>query len=96
MAGITARNISIFRKHTSMRLTAMEWEAINMICQRENIPRKTLFELIDMNHDEKISLTGAIRLFTIIYYKNSYTETLLPNNNKNSSNPIFEAIKGIV
>lgn len=95
MTGIIARNISIFRKHTSMRLTNPEWEAINMICKREHIPRKTLFELIDMNYDKKIGLTGAIRLFTIIYYKNLYTGLPLPTNSDDFNNPVFEAIKGI-
>jgi hypothetical protein len=30
-----------------MRLTPCEWKAIHMICQRENIKRKKLFELVD-------------------------------------------------
>lgn len=95
MVGISARNVSIFRKHTSMRLTNAEWDAINMICRREQIPRKTLFELIDMNHDEKMSLTGAIRLFVITYYKNLYTGIPLTINDNDYTNPIFEAIKEI-
>ena len=95
MAGIAARNISIFHKHTSMRLTTIEWEAINTICQKERIPRKTLFELIDMNHDKKMSLTGAIRLFTIVYYKNSYLGIPLSKTPDDFTHPIFEAIKSI-
>ncbi len=95
MTGIIARNISIFRKHTSMRLTNSEWEAINAICKREHIHRKTLFELIDMNHDKRISLTGAIRLFTIIYYKNLYTGLPLAATNDDFNNHVFEAIKEI-
>lgn len=96
MTRTTARNISIFRKHTSMRLTATEWEAINTLCQRERIPRKTLFELIDMNRDERMSLAGAIRLFTIIYYKNLYLGISSTTNSNDFSNPIFEAIKAII
>jgi len=96
MVGIPARNVSIFRTHTSMRLTAIEWEAINAICKKEQIPRKTLFELIDMNRDEKMSLSGAIRLFTLIYYKNAYKGIPPSTDDQNFNHPIWEAIKAIV
>ena len=96
MTGIANRVVQIFRKRTSMRLTLIEWEAINAICQREHLPRKTLFELIDMNHDESMSLTASIRLFTIIYYKNLYTNASQRTDNQTFYNPVFEAIKGIV
>ena len=79
-----------------MRLTPIEWEAINAICKRERIPRKTLFELIDLNHDERMSLTGAIRLFAIIYYKNLYTGISFTKDDNDFNSPIFEAIKGVV
>lgn len=96
MAAVANRIIQLYQRRTSMRLTSIEWTAITEICKKEHIPRKTLFELIDLNHDEKMSLTAAIRLFTIIYYKNLYTNPLPKTNICDSRNAIFEAIKRIV
>jgi predicted DNA-binding ribbon-helix-helix protein len=96
MTAIANRIIQIYQRRTSMRLTSIEWEAILEICKKEHIPRKMLFELIYLNHDDKMSLTASIRLFTIIYYKNLYSN---PPNTKGSDdtlNPIFETIKKIV
>lgn len=98
MSLLANRVVPLYRTKTSMRLAPAEWEAIDNICQKEQIPRKTLFELIDLNHDEKMSLTAAIRLFTIIYYKNSILGLPKPDpdNKEAFINPIFEAIKGII
>lgn len=98
MSLLANRVVSIYRTKTSMRFAPAEWEAIDNICKQEQIPRKILFELIDLNHDEKMSLTAAIRLFTIIYYKNSVQglPKANPNDKETFVNPIFEAIKGII
>ncbi|MBP5698023.1 MAG: ribbon-helix-helix domain-containing protein [Alphaproteobacteria bacterium] len=96
MAVISNRIISIYNKKTSIRLTSKEWEAINYICKKENIPRKILFELIDLNRNEARCLTASIRLFVLIYYKNAiqnkYSQQLSQNG---FVSPIFETIKEI-
>lgn len=97
MASISSRVVSIYNRKTSMRLAPAEWKAIELICQRENIPRKILFELIDLNRDEKFGLTSSIRLFVIIYYKNAMLKKPQAKPNDDTFvNPVFEAIKGIV
>lgn len=96
MASLSNRVISIYNRKTSMRLAPAEWEAIETICKRENIKRKKLFELIDANKDKRLGLTSSVRLFSIIYYRNSILSRQQTLNGENRCNPIFEAIKGIV
>lgn len=98
MSLLANRVVSIYRTKTSMRFAPAEWEAIDNICKQEQIPRKILFELIDLNHDEKMSLTAAIRLFAIIYYKNAVQGLPKPNPDDKEAfvNSVFEAIKGII
>lgn len=97
MTELICRVISISNKKTSMRLAAAEWEAIDSICQSENIKRNYLFELINSKKNAKISLTCSVRLFTIIYFyrfllgqQKNYTPRQQPES------PIFEAINGIL
>lgn len=95
MTQSSSKIIDIKEHRTSMRLTPCEWKAIDNICQRENLKRKKLFELIDSNKDPKLGLTSSIRLFTLIYYKNSVIKTTNPTLSKQLGNPIFEAIRAI-
>ncbi len=94
MPQLSSRVIQLKTHKTSVRLNPCEWKAINTICQREKINRKQLFELINTHKDEKLGLTNSIRLFAIIYYKNSvlYANSSL---NGNFQNSIFDAIAGI-
>ena len=94
----TCRVISIHQKRTSIRLSTIEWEVFEKICQKEQIKRRILLELIDLNRDEKFSLTSAIRLFCILYQSTCIKDKI---ENRQSSpdvfySPVFEAIKGIV
>lgn len=93
MPHMSSRVIDVQTRKTSMRLNPCEWKAIDTICQRENIKRKKLFELIDANKDNNLGLTSSIRLFTIIYYKNSVHYAT--SSSDNFQNPIYEAITGI-
>lgn len=96
MALLSNRVISIYNRKTSIRLSHDEWTALDNICQEEKIPRKLLFELIDLNRNEQTNLTSAIRLFMLIYYKNAVSEQKQIHSNNTFFNPIYEAIKGIV
>lgn len=89
MASLSNRVITVYNHKTSIRLAPAEWEAIDAICKRENISRKTLFELIALNKDEKLGLTSSIRLFSIAYYKNFILGKIT------QTNPIVDAIKEI-
>ena len=95
MASLSNRVVTIYNRKTSMRLAPAEWKAIETICERENIKRKNLLELIDANRDEKMGLTSSVRLFSLIYYRKT-TQLKYYNSDKNQSSPIIEAIKGII
>ena len=96
MASLSNRVISIYNRKTSIRLAPAEWKAIDTICQRENIKRKNLFELIDANKNEKMGLTPSVRLFSLIYYRKSVLNQMQSSSDSDRSSPIFEAIRGIV
>ena len=95
MSKLKSKIIDIHTRRTSVRLTPPEWKAIDTICEKEKITRKKLFELIDTNKDSQLGLTSSIRLFTITYYKNFYTNTINPQASKHTYSPIFEAIQEI-
>lgn len=96
MASLSNRVISIYQRKTSMRLAPAEWDAIKTICNRENITRKKLFEIIDIHRNKEIGFTTSVRLFSIIYYRNSLSNKFNLRKNKPDHNPILEAIKEIV
>ncbi|MBE6462751.1 MAG: hypothetical protein E7005_03215 [Alphaproteobacteria bacterium] len=91
----SSRVIDIKSRRTSMKLTPCEWKALDTICQREKINRKNLFDLIDANKDPKLGFTSSIRLFTIIYYKNSIIYASQTSNNNEFKSPIHDAINQI-
>ena len=95
MKSSSSRVIDIKSRRTSMKLTPCEWKALDTICERENIKRKNLFELIDANKDPKLGLTSSIRLFTIVYYKNSVIYASHPSISPQFRSPIHEAISSI-
>jgi len=79
-----------------MRLAPAEWDAIETICKTENITRKKLFEIIDINRNKNLGFTTSVRLFSIIYYRSSLLngQNTLPTDIENS--PIFQAVHGII
>jgi len=98
MVEIAYKLINIAKKKTSMRLAKEEWDAVDMICDRECIKRDSLIDLIDINKNEQMGLTYAVRLFAIIYF-----EDLLINKSSQEYSskkikpisPVFRAIKSI-
>lgn len=96
MALLTNRVICINDRKTSIRLAAAEWKAIDTICKLENIKRRKLFEIIDINRDRKLGLTPSIRLFTLIYYQNSILQKQQKNKPGILYHPIFEAVRKII
>ena len=94
MVNLINRVILLNNKKTSIRLSDDEWDALNIISQKENTKRNYLIELINSTKSEKISLTSSLRLFAIIYF---YTELLnLQKSNHGKQLPITEAIHGII
>lgn len=98
MAELANKVIFISNKKTSMRLATAEWNAIEMICKRENIKRNQLLELINNRKDSKLGLTCSVRLFTIIYFYHLLTDkkqNYAPKTYQIDT-PIFDAISGIL
>lgn len=67
MVNFANRIVILENKKTSMHLTDDEWEAINIICEHENIKRNYLFELINQHKNKQLNLTHSLRIFTTIY-----------------------------
>ena len=67
------RNVFVGRHRTSVRLEPAMWDALAEICQREDITLHELCELIDARRKAS-SLTAAIRVFALSYYRAAATE----------------------
>ena len=67
------RNVSIGERRTSMRLEPAMWDALAEICRREEMTVHDLCELIDERRRAS-SLTAAIRVFIVTYFRAAATE----------------------
>ncbi|HKR18519.1 MAG TPA: ribbon-helix-helix domain-containing protein [Stellaceae bacterium] len=67
------RNVTVEGHRTSIRLEPAMWEALNMVCKREN---KSLNELVTtIAHGRNQStLTAAIRVFLLTYFQAAATD----------------------
>ncbi len=73
-SALLSRNVSIFGRRTSVRLESQMWAALNEIAGREQCSIHDLCSLIDSTKEENSSLTAAIRVFLMLYYKAAATE----------------------
>ncbi len=96
MASLSNRVVSIYNRKTSIRLAPAEWNAIDTICTIENLKRKKLFEMIDTNRDKNLGLTTSVRLFSIIYYRNTILSKQNHFSKTKSHSPVLEAMLGII
>jgi len=71
---LVSRNITVMGKRTSVRLEPEMWSAMREIAKRESCTIHELCSLISMRKKEKTSLTAAIRVFLMLYYRASSTE----------------------
>lgn len=97
MVTLTSKIIVIENKKTCLRLAEDEWEAIDIICKKENIKRNNLIELINQTKSKQMTLTSSIRVFSIIYFYNELIRPKISDNNNVIPPPsISEAIYGII
>ena len=98
MTKLITKIITLNSRKTSMRLAQTEWEAVDLICKKENISRKALIEMIAEAKDYSISLTSTVRLFAIVYFYQLQKLKDTPNYSsaQQREEPIFCAIKSIV
>ena len=70
---LVSRNVSINARRTSLRLEPSMWEALAEIARRENMTIHQLCTQVDARRHES-SLTAAIRVFTLSYFRAAATE----------------------
>jgi predicted DNA-binding ribbon-helix-helix protein len=73
-SGLVSRNITIAGHRTSCRLEPTMWEALYEICERERITIHRLCTVIDQRRTSRLSLTAAIRVFALAYFREASTE----------------------
>lgn len=71
---LVSRNITVRGRRTSVRLEPEMWTALKDIARRERCRIHDLCSLIDLRKNPRTSLTAAIRVFLMLYYRAASTE----------------------
>ena len=71
---LVSRNITINGKRTSVRLEGQMWVALKEIAEREKCTIHDICSVIAMQKSSNITLTAAIRIFIMLYFKVASTE----------------------
>ena len=71
---LISRNITINGKRTSVRLEGQMWVALKEIAIREKCTIHDICSVISFQKSTNITLTAAIRIFIMLYYKVASTE----------------------
>ena len=71
---LVSRNITVLGRRTSVRLEPEMWRALKDISRRENCTIHDLCSLISLRKNTQTSLTAAIRVFLMLYFRASSTE----------------------
>ena len=73
-SSLVSRNITIFGRRTSIRLEPEMWTALNDIADREKCSVHDICSLVYVRKSSLTSLTAAIRVFLMLYYKAAATD----------------------
>ncbi len=71
---LISRNITVMGKRTSVRLEPEMWKALREISDREQCTIHDVCTLIKMRKNPKTSLTAAIRVFLMLYFRAASNE----------------------
>ncbi len=71
---LVSRNITVSGHRTSVRLEPEMWRALKEISARENCSIHELCTLINFRKNKRTSLTAAIRVFLMLYFRAATTE----------------------
>lgn len=71
---LISRNITVLGRRTSVRLEPEMWREIKNIAKRENCTIHDLCSLISLRKNKATSLTAAIRVFLMLYFRAAATE----------------------
>ena len=73
-SSLISKNITILRRRTSIRLEPEMWIALTDIAEREKCSVHDICTLVYVRKDTLTSLTAAIRVFLMLYFKSASTE----------------------
>lgn len=73
-SSLVIHNVVVAGRRTSVRLEPVMWEALVDIARRQRIATNTLVTSIDRERTAS-SLTAAIRVFIVDYYRSAATTT---------------------
>ena len=71
---LVSRNITVLGRRTSVRLEPEMWTALRDIARREKCRIHDICSLIQKRKNQRTSLTAAIRVFLMLYYRAASTE----------------------
>lgn len=73
-SSLVSRNVTIVGRRTSIRLEPEMWIAIKDIAKREKCSVHDICSLVYFRKSDSTSLTAAIRVFLMLYYRAAATE----------------------
>jgi len=71
---LISRNITVLGRRTSVRLEPEMWSSLREISRREECKIHDICSLIQLRKNPNTSLTAAIRVFLMLYYRAASTE----------------------
>lgn len=71
---LVSRNITVLGRRTSVRLEPEMWHALRDIARREQCRIHDICSLIQVRKKSNTSLTAAIRVFLMLYYRAATTD----------------------
>src|SRR5271170_7018889 len=71
---LVSRNVTIAGHRTSVRLEPEMWSGLSEICRRERASMHEIGTSVAMRKQESTSLTAAIRVFVMAYFRAASTE----------------------
>lgn len=74
-SSLVSRNITILGRRTSVRLEPEMWMALNDIAEREQCSVHDICALVYIRKKDDTSLTAAIRVFLMLYYRAATSES---------------------
>lgn len=73
-SNLVIRNVTVLGKRTSLRMEPQMWDALLDVCSRERMSTHAVCSSIAEAKEAEASLTGAIRVFLLAYFRHAATE----------------------
>lgn len=73
-SSLVSKNVTVLGHRTSVRLEPEMWAALRDISRREGSSLHDICSAVSLRKGENTSLTAAIRVFLLLYYRAAATE----------------------